>query len=310
LTLGGCIPLSLQPVYTDETVVFEEKLLGKWSGDDDNGFWEFTKEGDNKYKLRISEDGSNVKFEGHLFKLEENLFLDLYPEELDLEDSIYKYQFIPAHSVMRIHQIDPNLKMSFMNPEFFDDEPNSLKHQVLEESEQLVITASTEEIQHFLIEHANDPNVFKLDGSTDLIRRKPLYNEKDVKFDNKLIGTWENDDGKEMFDFAKNESENVYNGIYLDDDDKQYEFAAHLVEKKNVRLLGVYFEPDNLDKTDPCEISYIPDYCLLIKQIEPELLIDDITYDKVGGLFENPVKRDVKKEQDKDYFFKGSRMEK
>ena len=42
---GGCLP-SLYPLYTDQTVVFEEKLIGKWSSDDGN--WCFSQD----YKRR------------------------------------------------------------------------------------------------------------------------------------------------------------------------------------------------------------------------------------------------------------------
>ncbi|MCX5638781.1 MAG: hypothetical protein NTX52_13980 [Planctomycetota bacterium] len=72
VVLGGCFPSlsllpSLHPLYTDETLTFEEKLIGKWL--DGNDIWELKKEGENAYKLRIVEEDKEGLFEAHLVQL-------------------------------------------------------------------------------------------------------------------------------------------------------------------------------------------------------------------------------------------------
>jgi len=85
--LGGCIPvLSLHPLYTEEDVTFEEKLLGTWVDDpeDPKTTWEFSRaEAKEKaYKLIYSDDeGKKGSFEVHLVKLENRLFLDVFPNQ-------------------------------------------------------------------------------------------------------------------------------------------------------------------------------------------------------------------------------------
>jgi len=41
--VSGCLP-SLYPLYTDDTLVFYEELVGKWTNDGDE-IWQFTKAG-------------------------------------------------------------------------------------------------------------------------------------------------------------------------------------------------------------------------------------------------------------------------
>ena len=46
LLLGGCLPvLTLNPIYTNQDVIFEEQLLGTWTDDDSIPLtnWEFTR---------------------------------------------------------------------------------------------------------------------------------------------------------------------------------------------------------------------------------------------------------------------------
>ena len=79
--IGGCVPvISLHPFYTEEDVVFEEKLLGKWVDDpnDPDTTWEFNRieEPKNAYKLVFYDDeGKKGSFVAHLVRLQNKLFL-------------------------------------------------------------------------------------------------------------------------------------------------------------------------------------------------------------------------------------------
>ena len=93
LILGGCIPLtlSLHPLYTDDTVVYDEKLIGKWMGGDE--IWQFSKAGEKEYELRVLMSEKEGRFEAHLLELEGNMYLDLYPdsnESLENMNELYK----------------------------------------------------------------------------------------------------------------------------------------------------------------------------------------------------------------------------
>jgi hypothetical protein len=176
LFLGGCVPiLSLYPLYTKEDIVLEKKLLGTWVDDVNNPetTWEFTRidEPEKAYKLIFTdEDGKKGSFIGHLLKLQNKLFLDIYPSELPWEpddpnkmDWPYNSFFlIPAHTFLKIDSIGPQLKMRLALESKIEDllaeDPNAVKHMPI--GERLVLTTPTKELQAFVLKHVDDDKLF------------------------------------------------------------------------------------------------------------------------------------------------------
>lgn len=174
--LGGCVPvMSLHPLYTEEDVVFEKKLLGTWVDDPDSPktTWEFSRAGakEKVYKLVYSDDeGKKGSFVVHLVKLENRLFLDVLPsqfpsEQQDWEKMKWAYNFfffVSAHTFIKIDSIEPKLKMrrtiNDEMKELFKEEPNAVKHELVED--EIILTASTKELQAFVLKYAYDIRVF------------------------------------------------------------------------------------------------------------------------------------------------------
>jgi len=174
--LGGCVPvLSLHSLYNEENTVFEEKLLGTWLEDPNKpeAAWQFKRIDKTKkeYKLIISDDENKKgSFVAHLVKLEDSLFLDVFPDEFPCDtddpnktDWLYNVFFlVPAHTFIKIEQIEPILKMRIMEPdnveEMLEKDPKLIKHEIVQD--RLVLTASTKELQEFLKAHANDEGLF------------------------------------------------------------------------------------------------------------------------------------------------------
>jgi len=172
--LGGCIPvMSLHPLFDEKNVVFDEKLLGTWV-EDPNTTWEFSRaeEPKNAYKLiythQEKEDKAKGLFIVRLVKLKDNLFLDACPAPWEQQDPnkiewAYNTLFlIPGHTFIKINSIEPELKMLRTDDEkmreFLKADPNSVKHTVLEDKP--VLTASTNELQAFVLKYAYDIRVF------------------------------------------------------------------------------------------------------------------------------------------------------
>lgn len=176
LLLGGCVPvLCLHPLYTKEDIVLEKKLFGTWVDDANNPetTWEFKHidEPDNAYKLIFTdEDGKKGSFIAHLLKLQNKFFLDIYPSELPWEpddpntmDWPYNsFLLIPAHTFMKIDSIEPQLRMRLALEsnikELFTEDPNAIQHMTI--GERLVLTASTKELQVFVLKHVDDDKLF------------------------------------------------------------------------------------------------------------------------------------------------------
>lgn len=175
--LGGCVPvMSLHPLYTTkEEVVFEKKLLGTWVDDPNKPetTWEFNRieEPNNAYNLVFTDnEGKKGSFVVHLVKLQNRLFLDVFPSEFpwEVDDPntakwFYNSFFlIPVHTFLKIDAIEPKLQMRLTNEdrmeELLKENPNAVKHMIIED--RIFLTASTKELQSFVIKYADDKRLF------------------------------------------------------------------------------------------------------------------------------------------------------
>lgn len=183
--LGGCVPvMSLHPLFTEEDALFDKKLLGTWVDDPNSPdtTWEFRdiNEPKNAYKLIFTdEEGKKGSFVARLVRLQDKLFLDVYPSELpwdvndpDKMDWPYNAFFlIPAHTFLKIDSVEPQLKMRLtLESEMKDllkEEPNAVKHTFV--GDRLVLTATTKELRAFILKYADDKRLFT--GDLALTRR-------------------------------------------------------------------------------------------------------------------------------------------
>jgi len=174
--LGGCVPvISLHPLYTEKDVVVEKKLYGTWVDDANSPetTWEFKSidEPKNAYKLIFSdEEGMKGSFVVHLVKLQDRLFLDIFPGDLPWKpedpnkmDWPYNSLFlIPAHTFVKIDSIEPQLKLRLTleskMEELLKENPSAVEHTFV--GDRLVITGSTKELQAFILKYADDERVF------------------------------------------------------------------------------------------------------------------------------------------------------
>ena len=185
--LGGCVPvISLHPLYTEKDVVMEKKLCGTWVDDANspNTTWEFKRidEPKNAYKLIFTdEDGKKGSFVAHMVKLQNRLFLDIFPSELPWEpedpnkmDWPYNSLFlIPAHTFVKVDSIEPQLKLRLTleskMEELLKENPSAAEHTSV--GDRLVLTGSTKELQAFVLKYADDERVFT--DQVALSRKEP-----------------------------------------------------------------------------------------------------------------------------------------
>ena len=217
--LGGCIPvISLHPLYNDQDLVFEEKLLGAWVDDPNSPevTWHFSRhmESEKAYELIFCDkEGNKGLFIAHLVKLHDKPFLDVYPGELPWEPQdpnkvqwpYNAYFLVPAHTFIKIDFLgsllslqnqpqagqdldtdtlpkvskhyDYALKMRLTDDDAFEklieQDPNAVKHESLKDRG-IVLTASTKELQKFVLKYADDNKLFA--------EQKLLIRKKDRSF--------------------------------------------------------------------------------------------------------------------------------
>jgi hypothetical protein len=170
LLFGGlvaCIP-SLHPLYTDDDLVFDPALVGQWIPADnaDQSLWEFSKSGEKQYAFTLTEkDGKGGKFIVHLVQLGDRRFLDFFPVKPELagRDDFYKNHLIPAHTFMQVLEIDPALKIRWMDQEwlskYLKENPKAVAHERLED-DRIVFTADPKALQAFVLKNLETPGAF------------------------------------------------------------------------------------------------------------------------------------------------------
>jgi len=225
LLLTGCVPVdSLNPLYTDKDLAFDESLLGSWVGPDngDDGVLQFIardEDGKKSYSLVMTEkdkDSNGYKrtvYHAHLVKLNEHMFLDVVPETFDSRPNSYSLRvkygksggtIEPAllklgeaaylefqngapdgkvaahlrreHWITNLARKDNKLQLNWVDDDYFRKAVQAgtvkLPSVILGEgkNKDVVITASTQELQKFVAEHADDKTFFN--SKTEELHRK------------------------------------------------------------------------------------------------------------------------------------------
>jgi hypothetical protein len=151
----------VNPVYRPGDVLQDPALFGVWKDEPDGKErWTFRAGQGKAYNLEVITDNQPARFDAHLFKIGDELFLDLFPAkaslEARLENNPYSLALAPTHVFLWVRAIGPSLRMSCMNLEWLTQElkrdPKTLSHVVLPD-ERVLLTATTEAIQSFVKQH-------------------------------------------------------------------------------------------------------------------------------------------------------------
>ena len=158
LLCSGCLALSIHPLYTDEDVLFEPALIGTWSEDKDGGTWAFEPLKENVYRLIITDDGESSNFVAHLLRLADQTFLDLFPEEMEHGNGWYQFHFLSVHTFFQLSLEGDKLELAFLDPKWLKEKSKAgelkLRHQFRDD--QIILTASTQELQKFVLAHVEE----------------------------------------------------------------------------------------------------------------------------------------------------------
>ena len=218
LSLTGCVPVdSLNPLYTDKDLAFDESLLGSWVGPDkgeEGGLEILAREQDGKksYILVMTDKNNSLNvlkktiYHARLVKLNEHLFLDVVQESFESQSAPYFLQVKSgktgpsiepallklgegaylefsgaspdsngkvaanlrrAHWILKAARKGKTLQLDWIDDEVFRKAVQAgtvkLPSTLLGEgkNKDVVITASSQELQKFVAEHADDKALFE-----------------------------------------------------------------------------------------------------------------------------------------------------
>jgi hypothetical protein len=169
LSLSGCVP-SLHELYTEKDLVFQPGLLGEWveAKQESKTTLVFTKVDDKSYKLVFASEKDTMSFAAHLVKLGDKLFLDIGADP----SADCHTLALPVHMFFLVSQTEPTLRMRDFDDHWLDEflkkNPGSLKHDIVDKD--AVVTASTSELQSFVLQHVNTRSAFA--DPVDYVRKK------------------------------------------------------------------------------------------------------------------------------------------
>lgn len=182
LFLSGCLT-TLHPIFTEKDLVYKPELTGIWKtkNDDKEGWAEISplaKETSIELPGKISsikdkgylvvyknKDGNiNGRYIAFLARIGKHLYFDYYPVPMEAEmnaDEFYMLHFVKMHTPYRVDILkDGSFELSQLDGGYLDDLIKKKKiriHHELNSDGNAVITASTEELQQYILKYGDDP---------------------------------------------------------------------------------------------------------------------------------------------------------
>lgn len=183
----SCLVTSIHPLYTEKDLIFVTELLGTWAGEEEEDIWTFNQSGKNAYELVIRQQRSSKETEGpydyldysedgeyeaHLVKLGKFLFLDIYPDEPEIEEYGYDFHLVPVHSFWRIWIEKDVMRLAYLSEDWLEEMLNKKKVNIahIRLEDRVVLAAPTEELQKFVLKYAEDSDAFP--EPEDYLRKK------------------------------------------------------------------------------------------------------------------------------------------
>lgn len=163
--LGGCLPVSLQPlVAREQDSIRDDRILGEWI--DEEVHW--TVRPDVQGYRAIKEIGDlRAVYSLVLTRLDRELFMDLGPSHTPDIDARYGYHLIQGHSIHRVAFAGDTLRLFILTNTIPDSSSraagDTLAYReyvdVNGETKQLIV-AETDRLREFLTKHARDERLF------------------------------------------------------------------------------------------------------------------------------------------------------
>ncbi len=163
LMLTGCVR-SLNPLYTEQDLIYDNSLVGVWIDKETGETWAFSNAGKLEYKLLHTEDdGRSGEFSARLVKIEDKTFLDIAPVKTGFSQSdFYQSHFLPTHTFAHIMRKDSTVQIAMLEPrwlkDLLDDNPEAIRHEKI--NGEIVLAASPKETQKFLLANLNVREAF------------------------------------------------------------------------------------------------------------------------------------------------------
>ena len=182
ILVNACIP-SLHPLYTEKDLVLDNRIVGTWVSEEsseDESIWKIEKYkrespgniGGKRYNLEQIQYGDTINFEVYLLKLGDYFYIDFYPDEYQYDNFMREMHMFPVHTFARVNINKNSIVIEHFSILWIEGliQENKIKISHEESGKNIILTASTQELQKFVVKYAEDENVY--DGETTILKRK------------------------------------------------------------------------------------------------------------------------------------------
>lgn len=146
---AACVP-SLHPFFFDADLVFDKRLVGKWTDRGHAESWTFEQRGEKKYRITYTdENGETGLYDAALFTLDGRMFLDLVPVR---KRDVYGGHLVAFHTVLAVTLEDERARLSYIDQVWLKHHlgtnPGRVRHG--SRDGEIVLTDTTGNLQSFL----------------------------------------------------------------------------------------------------------------------------------------------------------------
>jgi len=156
---SGCI-YSLNPLYTAKDVVFNPILIGEWvEKENAESTLKFEQLEQDGYLVSMAYEREQKILIAHLVQVGDSLFLDFFPRVEEAQKDFFFARMIPVHGFVKFEISDDSIVLTAFDYDWLEEMKKGNKIDLpFWEEDEAVITASTEDIQNFIIKRVLKDN--------------------------------------------------------------------------------------------------------------------------------------------------------
>lgn len=194
--ISSCSVQSFYPLYTEDVLIKNNTLLGKWETIQDNGFssenkdtlvWEISfrdsklldnktpfdqvnKEVPNQYTYTLdlyhkSNPDQSTEFELHLVQLEDKTYIDFFPVQFNPENDILGFHLMGVHTFAKVDLNSNRIIIDWFDSESFGKKLEEDKIRIKHENNgvNILLTSQPKELQKFVAKYSSYKDAFNED---------------------------------------------------------------------------------------------------------------------------------------------------
>jgi len=180
MLVSSCVLSSLFPLYKESDLIRDDRIVGTWLAEEREDYieywtfeWVDTSEAGSSffgpgawekyntgktYRVTVAENALEQEFAANLLELDGKTYMDFYPVDFEIEHGFLAWHMVPVHLFSQIEIKEDNLIFYWCDVDYFKEliEQNKVKISHISNKGEILITASTGELQRFIKKYGEE----------------------------------------------------------------------------------------------------------------------------------------------------------